>query len=72
MFHHVLASALSTVFDLAFAILPVAPLFAVKNLSSSAVPGPEQAAKRPSAKTQPIAPRKAPKHSPLTQIRRAL
>ena len=41
MFHHVLSSALSTVFDLAFAILPAAPLFAVKTFSSLAGPGPE-------------------------------
>jgi hypothetical protein len=46
MFHHVLSSALSTVFDLAFAILPAAPLFAVKTLSSSAGPGPGQAQKK--------------------------
>jgi hypothetical protein len=45
MFHHVLSSALSTVFDLAFAILPAAPLFAVKKISSSAGPEPEQAQK---------------------------
>jgi len=32
MFHHVLSSALSTVFALACAILPAAPLFVVRNL----------------------------------------
>ena len=32
MFHQVLSSVLSTVFDLAFAILPAAPLFALKRL----------------------------------------
>jgi hypothetical protein len=37
MFHHMLSSALSTVFDLAFAILPAAPLFALKRLPPSAV-----------------------------------
>ena len=53
MFHHVLSSALSTVFDLAFAILPAAPLFGVKKLSS--FPGSEPAAqKRRSAKTPPL------------------
>ena len=46
MFHHVLSSALSTVFDLACAILPAAPLLVVKNLSSSAGQGPEQAQKK--------------------------
>lgn len=30
MFHHVFYSVLSTVFNLAFAILPAAPLFALK------------------------------------------
>ena len=30
MFHHVFFSVLSTVFNLAFAILPAAPLFALK------------------------------------------
>jgi hypothetical protein len=45
MFHHVLSSALSTVFDLACVILPAAPLFVVKNLSPSAGSGPEQAQK---------------------------
>jgi hypothetical protein len=44
MFDHVLSSALSTVFDLAFAVLPAAPLFAVKRLSSFT--GPEQAQKK--------------------------
>ena len=42
MFHHVLSSALSTVFSLACAILPAAPLFVVKNLSSFGRPAPEQ------------------------------
>jgi hypothetical protein len=37
MSHHVFYSALSTVVDLAFAILPAAPLFAVKRLPASAV-----------------------------------
>jgi hypothetical protein len=46
MFHHVLSSALGTVFDLACAILPAAPSFVVKNLSSSAGPEPEQAQKK--------------------------
>ena len=45
MFHHVLSSALSTVFGLACAILPAAPLFVVKNLSSFARPAPEQGEK---------------------------
>jgi hypothetical protein len=46
MFHHVLSSALSTVFELAFAILPAAPLLGVQKISSSAAPGPEQAQKK--------------------------
>jgi pimeloyl-ACP methyl ester carboxylesterase len=37
MFHHVFNSVLSTVFNLAFAILPAAPLFALKRLPPSAV-----------------------------------
>jgi hypothetical protein len=37
MFHHVFNSVLSTVFDLAFATLPAAPLFAVKKLPPLAV-----------------------------------
>jgi pimeloyl-ACP methyl ester carboxylesterase len=45
MFDHVLSLALSTVFDLAFAVLPAAPLFAVKRLSSFAGPCPEQVQK---------------------------
>jgi hypothetical protein len=32
MFHHVFYSVLSTVFNLAFVILPAAPLFALKKL----------------------------------------
>jgi hypothetical protein len=32
MFHHVFYSVLITVFNLAFAILPAAPLFALKKL----------------------------------------
>jgi hypothetical protein len=46
-----LSSVLSTVFDLAFAILPAAPLFAAKKLSSSADPGPEQPQEKRSAKS---------------------
>ena len=46
MVHHVLSSALSTILDLAFAVLPAAPLFAAKKLPSSASPGLEQAAKK--------------------------
>ena len=57
MFHHVLSSALSTVLDLAFALLPAAPLFAAKKLSSSAGPGPEQATKK--ALSEDSAPRAA-------------
>jgi hypothetical protein len=64
MFHHVLSSALSTVFDVACAILPAAPLFVVKNLSSSGGPVPELAQKRRSAKAQPPVQRKVLKHSP--------
>jgi hypothetical protein len=37
MFHHVFYSGLSTVFNLAFAILPAAPLFALKKLPPFAV-----------------------------------
>jgi hypothetical protein len=37
MFHHVFYSVLSIVFNLAFAILPAAPLFAVKKLPPFAV-----------------------------------
>jgi hypothetical protein len=32
MFHHVFDSVLSTAFNLAFAVLPAAPLFALKKL----------------------------------------
>jgi len=35
MFDHVFYSVLSTVFNLAFAILPAAPLFALKNTALS-------------------------------------
>jgi hypothetical protein len=51
MFHHVLASALGTVFDLAFAILPAAPLFALKGLPPSPVdePAPSAISKDPAA-----------------------
>src|ERR1700735_1108478 len=38
MFHHVLSSVLSTVFDLGFAILPAAPLFALKRLPAPGDP----------------------------------
>jgi hypothetical protein len=37
MFHHVFYSVLGTVFNLAFAILPAAPLFALKKLPPFAV-----------------------------------
>jgi hypothetical protein len=37
MFDHVFYSVLGTVFNLAFAILPAAPLFALKKLPSVAV-----------------------------------
>ena len=37
MFHHVFYSVLITVFNLAFAILPAAPLFALKKLPPFAV-----------------------------------
>jgi hypothetical protein len=37
MFDHVFYSVLSTVFNLAFAILPAAPLFALKKLPPVAV-----------------------------------
>jgi hypothetical protein len=37
MFHHVFYSVLVTAFNLAFAILPTAPLFARKKLPSFAV-----------------------------------
>lgn len=37
MFDHVFYSVLSTVFNLAFTILPAAPLFALKKLPSVAV-----------------------------------
>jgi hypothetical protein len=37
MFHHVFNSVLSTVFNLAFAILPAAPLFALKKFPPLAV-----------------------------------
>jgi hypothetical protein len=37
MFHHVFYSVLSTAFNLAFAILPAAPLFALKRLPPFAV-----------------------------------
>jgi hypothetical protein len=40
MFHHVLSSALSTVFELAFVILPAAPLFALKRIPPSPVDQP--------------------------------
>ena len=51
MFHHVLSSALGTVFDLAFAILPAAPLFALKGLPPSPVdePAPSAISKDPAA-----------------------
>jgi hypothetical protein len=37
MFHHVFGSVLSSVFNLAFAVLPAAPLFALKKLPPFAV-----------------------------------
>jgi hypothetical protein len=37
MFHHVFYPVLGTVFNLAFAILPAAPLFALKKLPPLAV-----------------------------------
>jgi hypothetical protein len=37
MFHHVFYSVLSTVFNLAFAVLPAAPLFALKKPTPFAV-----------------------------------
>jgi hypothetical protein len=43
MFHHALSSVLGTVFDLGFAILPAAPLFAVKRLPPSHVDPPAKA-----------------------------
>jgi hypothetical protein len=42
--HHVLSSALGTVFDLAFAILPAAPLFALKRIPPSPVDQPAKSA----------------------------
>jgi hypothetical protein len=47
MFHHVLSSALSTVFNLALAILPAAPLFALKRLPAFAVKNKNGAQQKP-------------------------
>ena len=44
MFHHALSLTLSTVFELAFAILPAAPLLAIKRLSPSPVDHPAKSA----------------------------